>query len=276
MIESFKLCILFGDAPDRPPAEIAPGWEMAEIPVSLMVKPFESEANWAQQRDEIGSWSQLPPIKVSSHFLQFWGLTPVGPGADWEQLVFWTNLAFSRLAGLGVEAVGIYGSFFGVPGGFSRTKAMDQAVRFVNLLADHAEAHDMLIALEPTADLTSLWPMYLDGIAFARNEVGRPSVRVMADTDYFIRGNQPLEHIAKEPKYCLHVHIAGDHGQPGVGDCVDLHTRLFRILRDIGYERGVSAACPWVSTVGGELDFGEETAKSLRYLEDLRAKVYAE
>jgi hypothetical protein len=84
---------------------------MAEIPVSLVVKPFESEANWAQQRDEIGSWSQLPPIEVSSHFLQFWG---------------------------------------------------------------------------------------------------------------------------------------------------------------------VSAACPWVSTVDGELDFGKETAKSLRYLEDLRAKVYAE
>jgi hypothetical protein len=72
------------------------------------------------------------------------------------------------------------------------------------------------------------------------------------------------------------VHIAGQGGQPGVGDRVELHTRLFRILRDIGYERGVSAACAWVSTLGGNLDFRAETAKSLRYLQELRDKVYAE
>ncbi len=56
----------------------------------------------------------------------------------------------------------------------------------------------------------------------------------------------------------------------------DVFLRLFRILRDIGYTRGVSAACPWVSTDGGPVDFGKETAKSLRYLQGLRDKVYAE
>lgn len=275
MTQPFELCILFGDAPDRPPAQIASGWEMAEIPVALLVKPFESEANWAQQRKEILSW-KLPPIKAASHFIQYWGLTPVGPGCDWDQLEFWTRRAFARLAGLGVQVVGVYGGFFAVPDGFPKAKAIDQAVRFVNLLADHAEQRDMLIALEPTAELHTLWPMYLDGIAFVKKEIGRSSIRVMADIDYFLRGNQPLEDIAKEPKYCLHVHIAGKHGQPGVGDCVDLHTRLFRILRDIGYERGVSAACPWVSTADGRLDFAAETAKTLRYLQDLRDRVYSE
>jgi len=85
-----------------------------------------------------------------------------------------------------------------------------------------------------------------------------------------------LEIIAREPDYCLHVHIAGEGGQPGMGDRLDLHTQLFRILRDMDYGRGVSAACAWVSTKGVELDFGRETAKSLRYLKDLRDKVYAE
>ena len=49
--------------------------------------------------------------------------------------------------------------------------------------------------------------MYLDGIEFAKNEIGRSSVRVMADVAYLLRGNQPLEDIAKEPEYCLHVHL---------------------------------------------------------------------
>lgn len=275
MSEQFRLCILFGDAPDRPPTEIAPGWEMAEIPVGLLVKPFESAAMWLAQRQEIASWG-LPPIRVASHFLHRWGLTPVGFGVDWQQLEFWTGRAFARLAGLGVDVAGVYGSFFTVPDGYSRSRAMDQAVRFVDMLADHAEAHGMLIALEPTAVPGTLWPMYRDGIAFAKSEVGRSSVRVMADIAYFLRGNQPLEDIATEPGYCLHVHIAGEHGQPGVGDRADLHLHLFRILRAIGYERGVSAACPWVSTTDGPMDFRRETSKALQYLRDLRAQVYAE
>jgi sugar phosphate isomerase/epimerase len=275
MANPFKFCILFGDAPDRPPGEIAPGWEMAEIPVALQVQPFESEANWAAKQAEIASWN-LPPIVAASHFLQFWGLTPIGPGVDWEQLEFWTGRAFRRLSEIGVEVAGIYGSFFKLPEGYSKTRAMDQAIRFVNLLAGHAEQHGILVALEPTAVPDTLWPMYLDGLRFAKVEIGRPSIRVMADVAYFLRGNQPLEHIAEDPDYCLHVHIAGEGGQPGVGGRVALHTRLFRILRDIGYERGVSAACAWVPSKGDTLDFGAETAKSLRYLVELRDKVYAE
>jgi sugar phosphate isomerase/epimerase len=276
MNEMFKFCILFEEKPGRDLAQISPGWEMAEVPVALMVKPFESAANWAQQRAVIDSWN-LPPIRASSHFLQFWGLTPCGPGVDWDQLEFWTERAFARLAGLGVEAVGVYGGFFRYVDGFSRTKAMDQAIRFVDRMADYAEKYGMLVALEPIAELDTLWPMYLDGLKFAREEIGRPSVQVMADIDYFFKGNQPLELIAEAPEACLHVHIAGDHGQPGVGDMDDVFLRLFRILRDCGYTRGVSAACPWVSTDGGsEVNFGAETAKSLAYLKDLRAKVYAE
>lgn len=275
MTEMFKFCILFEEAPRRDLAQIAQGWEMAEIPVALIVKPFESAANWSQQREVLASWN-LPPIRAASHFLQFWGLKPVGPGVDWEQLEFWTQRAFARLASLGVEVAGIYGSFFTPPEGFSQTKAIDQAIRFVDRLADYAEKYDMQVALEPTADPKSLWPLYLDGLKFAKEQVGRPSVRVMADLNYFLKADQPLELIAEEPEYCLHVHIAGERAQPGVGNLEDVYLRLFRILRDCGYQRGVSAACPWVSTDSGEVDFGKENTKSLAYLKALRDQVYTE
>ena len=74
----------------------------------------------------------------------------------------------------------------------------------------------------------------------------------------------------------MHVHIAEGGGQPGSGDRESLYERLFRILRDMGYEGAVSCACAWISTEGGQLDFGKETAKTLVYLEALRAVVYAE
>jgi sugar phosphate isomerase/epimerase len=274
-MEKFKFCILFGDNPALDPGDIAPGWEMSEIPVALFVKPFESEANWEAQCAKIKSWN-LPPIKGASHFIQFAGLTPMGPAADWEQLEFWAKRAFRRLGALGVEYAGLYGGFFKIPEGVSRTQATDQAIRWVNMLADYAEPNNVKLMIEPTADPHTLLPMYLQGLEFVKKEIGRPSVRVMADLNYFIDGNQPLENIAVDPEYCLHVHIAGINAQPGVGDRVEIHTQLFRVLRDIGYTGGVSAACPWVATSDGELDFRAETAKTLQYLQDLREKVYAE
>jgi sugar phosphate isomerase/epimerase len=275
MADPFKLCILFGDKPElRPPGQIGNKWDICEIPVALEVRPFESDANWAAKKAEIKAWN-LPPVRVASHFLQFWGLKAVGPDVDWEQLEFWTRRAFRRLAEVDVEVAGIYGGFFSVPEGFCKDEATEQAMRFCHLMADCAEEQGIIVALEALSDLTTLFPRYLESIEFAK-KVNRPSIKVMADLNYFLKLDQPLEDIAIEPEWCTHVHIAEGKGQPGTGDRTDLYERLFRILRDIGYEGGVSCACAWVSSDGGELDFGKETAKTLAYLQDLRAKVYAE
>jgi sugar phosphate isomerase/epimerase len=271
----FSLGILCGDKPQlRPPAQTSPGWDVAEIPVALQLNPFDSDALWAAKQAEITAWN-LPPVRISSHFLQFWGLKAVGPDVDQEQLEFWTKRAFRRLHDLGVRTVGVFGGFFAVPDGFSRDIAVEQALRFAHLLADHAEPLDMTIALEPFSDPTTLFPRYLQGIEFA-DRVGRRSVKVMADLNYFLKLNQPLTDIAVRPEMCAHVHIAEGGGQPGTGDRHDVYLHLFRVLRDIGYTGAVSCACAWVSTEGGELNFGRETAKTLAYLQNLRASVYAE
>lgn len=272
MATPFKFSLIFGDGPNVPPEQIAPGFEMAEVPGHLFAVPFASEGEWQKNKAKVESYG-LPPVKVSSHWLD--KLMVTGPDVDWELLDLWTKRMFSRLSQLGVETVGVYGVFFPVRNGFSKTKAMDQAIRYANAMADYAAPLNMQIALEPMADPGTLWPSYLDGIAFAK-EVARPQVKVMADLAYLLRLNEPFEDVAKEPEYCLHCHIAGEPAQPGTGDRVEIHKRLFRVLRDMGYERGVSCACPWISTDGGPFDFTKETAKTLKYLQNLRDEVYAE
>lgn len=275
MANQFKLGILFGDKPDiRPPGQIGKGWDIAEIPVSLQLQPFESDNVWAAKRAQIEAWG-LPPVRVSSHFLQHFGLQAVGSNVDWEQLEFWTKRSFRRLNDLGVKVAGVFGGFFTIPEGMPREVAHAQGIKFARFLGQQAEPYGITIALEPFSDLNTLWPRYLEGIEFAK-EVNHPLVKVMADMNYFIKLDQPLEDIAKYPEYCKHVHIAEGKGQPGTGDRNDIYERLFRILRDIGYEGSVNCACAWISTDGGELDFGKESKKSLAYLQGLRAKIYAE
>ena len=266
MTEMFKIGILFGDKDDRPPEKIDPGFEFAEVPVSILLAPCRGQSAWEQNKALIESW-KLPPIKVSSHFVGGGDLAVTGPNVDWELVEFWTRRAFARLGELGVGVVGVYGVFFPVPEGFSRTKAMDQALKFCDLLADEAGPRNMVIALEPMAKLETLWPRYLDGIAFA-HETGRPEIKVMADMAYFLKLNQPFEDIATDPAMCVHVHVAGEGGQPGIGQRP--HKEMFRVLRDIGYTGGVSCACPWVG------EFGPATTGALNYLRQVREEVYAE
>ena len=272
--DRFSIGLIVGDKPERPPAEIAPGYEMSEMPISIQVLPLDTKAAWARKKAEFAAW-KIPPPKVSSHYNPPGGRV-LGPDIDNELLDFWMARSFARIAELGIEVVGVYGAFFEPPEGFPQTKARDQALQFVNKLADHAKRYKMRIALEPMGEPKTLFPLYRDGVTFAR-QTGRPEICVMADTAYFVQREQPLEDIAKAPELCIHCQTAGVKGQPGVGDLVELHTRLFRIFRDIKYKGAVSCACPWVDTTGsGKLQFGIETAKTLKYLQDLRDKVYSE
>jgi sugar phosphate isomerase/epimerase len=267
----FKIGVLFGDNPQLNPAVIAPGFEVAEIPAGPQVDPLMTEEEWQARKIELKSWN-LPPIKVASHWLDKPCTTP---GADWELLEFWAKRVMRRLSEIGVETAGVYGMFFPRLSGYSAVHQMDQAIRYANLIGDCAKPYRILVALEPMADLKTLWPTYLEGVKFAK-QVAHPNVKVMADLNYFLKLNQPFNVIREDPDLCLHCHIAGDGGQPGLGDMVETHKAFFRVLRDIGYDRAVSAACPWVSTGNGPLDFARETAKTLTYMKKLREEVYNE
>ncbi len=278
MAQQFKIGMVFGDG--VPVGDVAPGYEYLEIPLGNLMIPFQSDAIWKKTLGGLKAGSPLP-MSVASHWFNDppgnavkFGMQATGPDVDEPQIEFWTERALKRCAELGVQVAGVYGAFFPLPEGYSKKKATDQAVKYLAMAAKHAAKNKVLIALEPMANLTTLFPRYLDGVKLAR-EVGSKSVRVMADLNYFLELDQPLEDVAKEPELCLHCHIQGDGGaQPNVGGREKTFLRLFTIFRDMGYQRGVSAACPWKSTSGGALDLRKETAITLDYIRKLRDRVY--
>jgi sugar phosphate isomerase/epimerase len=239
-----------------------------------MIKPLEPNQVWAEAKKEIQSWGF--PVRGTSHWIS--GGSAIGPNRDLELQRFYVQRALARASGLGAKICGVYGAFFPVPEESLRTTATDQALRYFDMVADEAERFGIMIALEPMGNEKTVCPLYLDAVEFCRR-LGRWNVRCMADTDYFVSRNQPLENIAKYPEYCVMAETQGVKGQPGFGDRVDIHTRLFRVLRDIGYEGVVDfvAGGTWHNTSGsGPADLRVETRKSLEYAQKIRDQVYAE
>ncbi|MCL2139122.1 MAG: sugar phosphate isomerase/epimerase [Treponema sp.] len=250
-------------------------WEYFEVPASIHGDPVLTETEW--QANKAMYKTDGRPTPVTSHLLGTGLLWQGASGLyyDRELLDFALRRTIKRMAELGVKYLGAWGGHFRVQNGFDRTKATDQAISTINLAADYAAEYGMEIALEPQAERDTLFPRYLEGVAFAKM-TGRSNVKVMADLNYFLELEQPLEDILKFPDYCLNVHIQGDGGaQPNVGNRKDTLIHFFNVLKEAGYDKGVSAACPWVSTNGAaEIDYKYETDKTLKFLQELRAKVY--
>jgi sugar phosphate isomerase/epimerase len=259
---------------NSPIDQVDKGFTHFEVPNAVLVKPFDSDGLWSVTRDQLLASGRK--MHSCSHYIQEFGLKANGPLYDRDQQIFWAQRSFKRMNELGIKVIGVYGAFFDASEklkGYSKTKAMDDAISFANIIADEAEKYGMEIALEPMAKSDTLWPSYLDGLAFCK-QTGRRSMKLMADLNYFLAIGQPLEDILKAPEYCLNVHIQGDGGsQPNVGKRDEIFLRLFKILKEIKYKHVVTSACPWVATKKGEFDWRYETKTTVEYLDGLMEKV---
>ena len=250
-------------------------WEYFEVPADIHGSALFSDREWQEIKAMYNADGR--PTPVTSHLL--------GPGSAWrgasgeyydrELLDFALSRTIKHMSELGVKYLGAWGGHFRCQDGFNRTKAIDQAISTINTAANYAAQYGMEIALEPQAERDTLFPRYLEGIAFAKM-TGRSNVKVMADLNYFLELEQPLEDILKHPEYCLNVHIQGDGGaQPNVGNREKILQHFFKVLKDAGYDKGVSAACPWVATNGAaEIDYKYETDITLAFLQKLREDTY--
>lgn len=272
MKEQFKLGLVVDVVPLE---QVSRKWEYFEVPASMHGSALLNDADWEVWKNKYKEDGR--PCMTTSHLL--------GPGLTWmgasgekydrELIEFSLKREFKRMSELGVKYVGCWGGHFRCQDGFDKSKAIEQAISSINIMADYAEMYGMEIALEPQAESDTLFPRYLEGIEFAKR-TGRRSVKVMADLNYFLELNQPLEDILKYPEYCINVHIQGDGGaQPNVGEREPILTHLFEVLKEIDYTKGVSVACPWIITNGAkEIDYAYETDTTLKFVQEIRAKIY--
>ena len=108
---TFKLALNIDNVAAKPPLELAPGWEAAEIPITELLLPYDPEETWKAKLAEIRTWNQ-PPFTAASHFIKNEMVS--GPNqAPFEELERQAEQNCRRLAELAPNMVaGIWGNFF--------------------------------------------------------------------------------------------------------------------------------------------------------------------
>ncbi len=255
---SFKLGIC--TQPERV-AEIATYYDYVELTVSQLL-PLADEAAWAPRLAELRALAL--PVRAYNSFVPR-EVSLVGEQVDWGLVERFVSTAIARAASLGGRVI-VFGSGPArhVPEGFSRDRAWAQLARFLHLCADHAERHDLTIAIEPlNRGESNILNSYAEGARMAR-EVNRPRVRALADIYHMMEESEPLDNLLAAPEWLAHVHLA-DSGRlhPGTGQYP--LARLFEVLRQIGYGGAASVECRW-----GE-DFAAQARAAATFLRPLMA-----
>ena len=269
----FKLGLNIDNIAEVRPLELAPGWEVAEVPITELVLPYDGEEAWRQKRDEIKSWHQ-PPFTAASHWLKDERITGDDP-TPFAELERQAEQHCRRLAELGTGMVaGIWELFRRARRLFKDQdrRSGRRVLRDDQQVCAEARRRDCSRAYRKPEDGVSQVLRWADFCKTA----GPLNIRVMADLNYFVAVDEPFEDIAIDPTYCVHVHIQGDTYQPNYGNCTEKILHIFRVLRDVGYQRTVSSAHPWISTVPGPFNYRAESARTLEFLVELRERVFAD
>src|SRR4030042_2146263 len=135
MTKPFKLGLNIDNIAMKPPLELAPGCDTAEIPFFELLLPYENDEAWEKKRAEISTWNQ-PPWAATSHWL--WDERVTGDRAtDFAELERQAEQACRRMAQIGWEVAGVWGNFFPI-GSASKNKAMDTALTYCEMVSKYA------------------------------------------------------------------------------------------------------------------------------------------
>lgn len=222
--------------------------------VSLL--PEEDEAAFAP----VLATYQASPVAVTACNIFLPGsLKVAGPEVDWERVERYVDVALPRAARVGIQTA-VFGSGGSrrVPEGFSHKEANQQLVRFLTLVADRAEAVGITIAIEPlNTKESNIINSVTEGAELA-SQVGRPSIRGLADFYHMDEENEPLNAISQNGPMLAHIHVADtNRGAPGTGSYP--YAEFVAELRSIGYDGMVSVECRWQ-------DFAEECGPAVQFL----------
>lgn len=185
----------------------------------------------------------------------------VGETANWGAAESYLKKILARLERLGVKVVVLgSGGSRRIPEGYSPELAEKEFVAAAKKIGDLAEAHGILIALEPINRLeTNFLNTVAEGLALVR-KIKHPAVKLLADAWHMARENEGVGILFTSAEHLIHAHTAGVvarrfPGTPGENDLAG----FFDTLKECGYAGRLTVEAKTE-------DFSKDAAVSLKYL----------
>ena len=160
-----------------------------------------------------------------------------GDKADRQILIDYTKKAV-----LFAEAIGCGNLVFGNPKNRDTedvAAVMPIANDFFKEIGDYAAEHNTVIALEPNPTIYNTRFMnYTEQAVEMAYKASSDGIKVNVDLGTIIYNEEDVNYLKQIPEYINHMHIS----EPGLNliEARDLHSQLFKVLNDIGYDRFVS------------------------------------
>lgn len=185
-----------------------------------------------------------------------------GPSASFEALRSYVSIALERVARMGASVV-VFGSGAArrAPDDWPMEAAQKQIREFIEMAGETAAANGVRIALEHLNRRETNIGNTLASLIELSREIALPSVGVLADLYHLDLEGEGLASVRDAGELLIHTHVA-DTGclYPGSGSS-DL-AGFVRVLREIGYNGGISVECVWS-------DFIAESARAASVLKSL-------
>ena len=186
-------------------------------------------------------------------------LKVTGPHVDKVRLDNYLAAATERAAELSGQVI-VFGSGSArqVPEGFSRQRAHDQILEFLQTAANYAREHMLVVAIEPlNRSETNIINTIAEAVQFA-DELMQPEVQVLVDFYHQMLEGEAFDEIVRAGERIAHVHVADtDRLYPGSGKYD--YQRFAKSLADAGYSKRVSVECNF-------RDFDKEVPQSIQFL----------
>jgi D-psicose/D-tagatose/L-ribulose 3-epimerase len=212
------------------------GFDYLELPLAQAAAL--DEAAFAQLKQTVAR-SHAPAEACNIFFPADLRLT--GEKADIAKALTWAQGALTRAAALGVRVV-VFGSggARNVPEGFPMPQAWAQLIEMLRGLDPIAGGLGITIAIEHLNRLESnIITSVADGLRLAK-DVGRPHIRVLADSYHMLRENEDPAILSKVGKRLAHVHIARSEKRVYPTEADEQLRAFFASLRKAGYDGRVS------------------------------------
>lgn len=217
------------------------GYDYIELGVGVALMPEAEETEFQKIKERVVN----APIKPEA----FAGFIPrdirvVGETVDFPRLSRYVETACRRASEIGGEII-VYGSSGSrnIEEGYSEDTALSQIADFLDMGADHAEAHDITIVVEPICKREgNIIRTVADGLAMAKR-VNRKGIKALADLYHVWQEDEPMQNIVDAADLLAHVHIAEPvkRAYPG-NDDFDF-TDFFSALQKANYDGRISCEC---------------------------------